>query len=219
MRNIHRIPDAIADLESQNVPNVKATAEKYDVARKTLENRGCAVNKNWNAAFVRRHKDEAKSLYLKSIDIKRVKGEYAAPYELFYKLLLEALEDYSITADNIWNIGFLIRMGSKMRRIRSREAYEQERLAAQHEIDKHLQSGLQETLKNEKKRRQRGKRLNLLGEEDSGGKSGGREGRKGSKEGTSKENKQRREAEVREKTLQRQVEKEAKARAKAEERF
>jgi hypothetical protein len=44
----------------------------------------------------------------------------------------------------------------------------QERLAAQHEVDKHVQSGLQATLKNEKKRRQRGKRLNLLGEEDSG---------------------------------------------------
>jgi hypothetical protein len=39
MRNIRRIPDAIADLESQDVPNVKATAEKYDVTRKTLENR------------------------------------------------------------------------------------------------------------------------------------------------------------------------------------
>jgi hypothetical protein len=141
MRNIHRIPEAIADLESQDVPNVKATAEKYDVTRKTLENRwkgksismeahvssnrqcltnsqekallqiinkltdrrippttaivknlaeeirGCAVNKNWTAAFVRRHKDEVKSLYLKSIDIKRVKGEYAAPYEVFYNLV------------------------------------------------------------------------------------------------------------------------------------
>ena len=31
-----------------------------------------------------------------------------------------------------------------------------------------MQSGLLETLKNEKKRRQRGKRLNLVGEEDSG---------------------------------------------------
>ena len=39
MRNLHRIPEAIADLESQVVPNVKATAEKYDVTRKTLENR------------------------------------------------------------------------------------------------------------------------------------------------------------------------------------
>ena len=39
MRNIHCIPDAIADLESQKAPNVKATAEKYDVNQKTLENR------------------------------------------------------------------------------------------------------------------------------------------------------------------------------------
>ena len=38
MRNIDRIPEAIADLESQVVPNIKATAEKYGVVRKTLEN-------------------------------------------------------------------------------------------------------------------------------------------------------------------------------------
>jgi hypothetical protein len=44
----------------------------------------------------------------------------------------------------------------------------QERLAAQHEVDKHMQSDPQETLKNEKKRIHRGKRLNLIGEEDSG---------------------------------------------------
>ena len=41
-------------------------------------------------------------------------------------------------------------------------------LAAQHSIDKHVQNGLIEALKQEKKRRQRGKRLNLIGEEDSG---------------------------------------------------
>jgi hypothetical protein len=39
MRNIHCIPEAIADLETQVVSNVSATAEKYDVTRKTLENR------------------------------------------------------------------------------------------------------------------------------------------------------------------------------------
>ena len=44
----------------------------------------------------------------------------------------------------------------------------QERLAAQHEIDRHIQSGLLDTLANEKKRRKRGKRLNLVGEEDIG---------------------------------------------------
>jgi hypothetical protein len=112
----------------------------------------------------------------------------------------------------------------------------QERLAAQHEVDKHLQSGLQETLKNEKKRRQRGKRLNLLGEEDSGAQlfhssrvraalayEAEKEARvaaekveKEVKKAQAAENKQRREAEAREKTLQRQIEKEAKARAKAE---
>ena len=37
MRNIHRIPEAIADLESQEVPNVKATIKKYNVTRKTLK--------------------------------------------------------------------------------------------------------------------------------------------------------------------------------------
>ena len=39
MLNIDRIPEAIADLESQEFPNVRATAKKYGVVRKTLENR------------------------------------------------------------------------------------------------------------------------------------------------------------------------------------
>ena len=38
MGNTQRILEAIADLESQEVPNVKATAEKHNVKRKTLEN-------------------------------------------------------------------------------------------------------------------------------------------------------------------------------------
>ena len=43
-----------------------------------------------------------------------------------------------------------------------------ERMAAQHEIDEHEKRGLEKALKMEKKKRQRGKRLNLLGEEDNG---------------------------------------------------
>ena len=39
MRNIDRIPEAIADLDTQEVPNISATAEKHNVVRKTLENR------------------------------------------------------------------------------------------------------------------------------------------------------------------------------------
>ena len=41
-------------------------------------------------------------------------------------------------------------------------------LATQHEIDHHIEQGLIKALKDEKKRRRRGKKLNLLGEEDSG---------------------------------------------------
>ncbi len=43
-----------------------------------------------------------------------------------------------------------------------------ERLASQHSVDLHIQKGLAISLRNEKKRRNRGKRLNLVGEEDSG---------------------------------------------------
>ena len=41
-------------------------------------------------------------------------------------------------------------------------------LATQHEIDRYIKQGLIGALQNEKKRRRRGKKLNLLGEEDSG---------------------------------------------------
>ena len=43
-----------------------------------------------------------------------------------------------------------------------------ERLAAQHAIDEHTKRGLIETVKEEKKKRQRGKKLNVLGNEDHG---------------------------------------------------
>jgi DDE superfamily endonuclease len=43
-----------------------------------------------------------------------------------------------------------------------------ERLAAHHDIDQHVVKGLCKALKDEKKRRKRGKRLNILGKEDSG---------------------------------------------------
>ena len=51
------------------------------------EIRGYTVGKNWTASFVYRHKDELKSLYLKSIDNKRIKGEYPPAYKLFYELV------------------------------------------------------------------------------------------------------------------------------------
>ena len=112
----------------------------------------------------------------------------------------------------------------------------QERLAAQHEIDKHITQGLLETLKEEKKRRKRGKRLNLVGEEDSGAqlfhsskvqaalayeaekeaKLAVEKAEKASKKAKGVENRQRKEEQAKERALQRQVAAEAKAKAKAE---
>ena len=44
----------------------------------------------------------------------------------------------------------------------------QSKLAVQHELDNHSYKALIETLKEEKQRRKRGKRLNLVGEEETG---------------------------------------------------
>jgi hypothetical protein len=52
------------------------------------EIRGASVGKNWTAQFVNRHKDELKSVYLKNIEAKRVKGEYSLTYIYFFKLVL-----------------------------------------------------------------------------------------------------------------------------------
>ena len=39
MPNLHRIPEALADLETQEVPNIAETARKYDLVPYTLGNR------------------------------------------------------------------------------------------------------------------------------------------------------------------------------------
>ncbi len=112
----------------------------------------------------------------------------------------------------------------------------QERLAAQHEIDQHIQRGLLDTLTNEKKRRKRGKKLNLLGEEDIGAqlfhssrvyaalefqaaKEATEQAEKAGKEAKkaqATENKQRKEVEAQEKAVQRRLDREVKAQAKAD---
>ena len=107
----------------------------------------------------------------------------------------------------------------------------QERLAAQHEIDQHIQKGLFETIKTEKQRRQRGKRLNLIGEENNGAQifapsqvhaaleyAAAKETRtiaekaeKVAKKVQAAENKQKKKAEAQEKAFECQKEREAKA--------
>jgi hypothetical protein len=51
------------------------------------EIRRYVVRKNWTASFVKRHKNVLKSLYLKSINNKRVKEEYLLVYKHFFDLV------------------------------------------------------------------------------------------------------------------------------------
>src|SRR6266536_1846803 len=46
--------------------------------------------------------------------------------------------------------------------------WSQERLVTQYKVDQHIQSGFLDTLKKEKQRRKRRKKLNLVSEEDNG---------------------------------------------------
>jgi hypothetical protein len=45
---------------------------------------GGEVGKNWVGDFVKRHKDQVKSLYLRNMDGVRVKAEYAPIFKQFY---------------------------------------------------------------------------------------------------------------------------------------
>ena len=141
MANNEAILNAIEDLESQEAPNIKRTAEKYGLERTTLakrwkgqttsmadhvstvrqcltnsqekalvqlinrltecrlpptssivknlaiEIRGKDIGKNWIASFVHRHQDVLLSLHLKTMDNKRIKGEFPNSYKLFYELV------------------------------------------------------------------------------------------------------------------------------------
>lgn len=47
-----------------------------------------SVGKNWTSDFVKRHSTRLKSLYLKNIDSKRKKSEFAASYKQYYDLVI-----------------------------------------------------------------------------------------------------------------------------------
>ena len=46
-----------------------------------------SVGKNWTTDFVRRHKDQLKSLYLKNLDKNRLQSEYLPIFKQFYDLV------------------------------------------------------------------------------------------------------------------------------------
>jgi|SRR5450432_661658 len=136
-----RIALAIEDLTKQAIPNLKATAARFQVGRTTLtrrfngtqrsrrnassEGHQCLslaqeeallsyinsltdrsmpptsqivhnlaeeicrkpINKNWVGGFIHRYQDRIRSIYLYTIDNKRVKADNPQGLETFYKLV------------------------------------------------------------------------------------------------------------------------------------
>ena len=56
----------------------------YNLAEKIA---GRPIGKNWVAEFVKRHQDILKSVYLRTIDRKRVQSEYAPFYQRCYDMV------------------------------------------------------------------------------------------------------------------------------------
>jgi AraC-like DNA-binding protein len=93
---------------------------------------GRRLSKNWSSRFVARHKHRLDARYLNTIDLARHRADSRSNYEAYFAIIGQKLEDYKISADNIYNMdekGFLIGRLQKARRVFARELYERGTLA------------------------------------------------------------------------------------------
>lgn len=89
---------------------------------------GRKLSGNWSSRFVARHKHRLDARYLNTIDLARHKADSRSNYEAYSAIIGQKVEEYSISADNIYNMdekGFLIGKLQKTRRIFTRDLYEQ----------------------------------------------------------------------------------------------
>ena len=54
------------------------------------------VGKNWVDVFVKRHRTELKSIYLRNMDSDRVKSEYAPVFKHFYDLVSRSFKRFNL---------------------------------------------------------------------------------------------------------------------------
>lgn len=93
---------------------------------------GKAVGKLWSSRFVARHKDILDSRYLNTLDLARHKADSRESYKQYFDIIREKIEEYGITADNIYNMdekGFMIGVCQKTRRIFTKQTFEENKLA------------------------------------------------------------------------------------------
>lgn len=89
---------------------------------------GRTPSKNWVSRFVERNRHVLDSRYLDSIDFARAKADSKASYEAYFNTVSRIIEEYSITAENIYNMdekGFLVGNLQKTRRIFTKDLWEQ----------------------------------------------------------------------------------------------
>ena len=102
------------------------------VSNMASELAGRQVGPNWLSRFVHRHKDELDSRYLATLDLARHKAESRQMTERYFDTIEQKIEEYSITAENIYNMdekGFMIGQLQKRRRIFSKATYEDKELS------------------------------------------------------------------------------------------
>lgn len=93
---------------------------------------GRRLSKSWSSRFVARHKHRLDARYLNTIDLARHRADSRSNYEAYFAIIGQKVEEYKISADNIYNMdekGFLIGKLQKTRRVFARELYEQGSLA------------------------------------------------------------------------------------------
>lgn len=93
---------------------------------------GRRLSKSWSSRFVARHRHRLDARYLNTVDLARHRADSMSNYEAYFAIVGEKIEEYKISADNIYNMdekGFLIGKLQKSRRIFTQELYERGNLA------------------------------------------------------------------------------------------
>lgn len=96
------------------------------------ETAGRVVGAWWSSRFVARHKEVLDSRYLNTLDLARHKADNLDSYERYFDIIGKKIEEYNITADNMYNMdekGFMIGQCQKTRRIFTKQTFKDNRLA------------------------------------------------------------------------------------------
>ncbi|KAI1665406.1 Pogo transposable element [Pyrenophora tritici-repentis] len=89
---------------------------------------GKAVSETWVSRFLRRHPNHLISAYSKGMSKQRCKADSGAKYSLYFKLLLNKIEEYNISPTYIFNMdekGFQLGRIGRTKRIFSKALYDQ----------------------------------------------------------------------------------------------